>query len=268
MTTSSWGGGQTRNHSHHPLCFFFFHILPSHPAINFNFLIIAHRIGSVGIDSTIEQNLSTLAANPSSHKSTSCITQLWDTFSSLQARHARTSFNKLAQQQRMMMIHHMNWNWLEHFAMDHSIAALSSPVKPIHWAELIARNIHRHLYSIRAIQTTELIIHPPRKLLSTDSDSSPYCYSHKSTSRMPKKDKDKHIPYIAERLVEMLGRWLGYPQDATSRPKAWFIGHLIHNTGPSILLLPSVWQAFNTYKLHVLGDKGIKNIRPKHLVPL
>lgn len=163
------------------------------------------------------------------------------------------------------MIHHMNWIWLEQFAMDHSIAALSSSAKPIHWAELIAFNIHCHLTSNQATRASVLTIHPPRELLSTISDSTPYDYTHKTTSRLPKKDEE--AVYVAERLVEIIGHWLGYPQDITSRPKAWFIGHLIYSIGPSVLLLPTVWQAFNAFKTHVLGNKKIGLIRPRHLVP-
>ena len=109
--------------------------------------ILAYRGTSSEADITIEHSLSTLATNSSSPNAPGCIAQLWVTFSSLQAQHSRTLFDQLIQQQRMMMIHHLTWNWLEHLAMEHAENAISSSITSIHWAKVLAATIYRHLQS-------------------------------------------------------------------------------------------------------------------------
>jgi hypothetical protein len=206
----------------------------------------------------IEQSLATLANEKSSQVAAVSVATLVQAMPTLAHQDAASGLDSTIQHQRMMILNHLAWTWLEQLATERTRSAMKLAQPPDHWVESVAFQI----INFTTARNNSANINPPQSLRNLPQPAAPYKWKLTRTAKLPA-GSELEI-YVAEEVVNVLQQWLRFSLSGFSRSQAWFVGHLISIAGEDILLLDIVWNAHRYLKSKVLGNDGLHEIKRGH----
>lgn len=191
----------------------------------------------------VQRVISSLANDPYSVESTRIITSVWPVLAAQSVIVAENDITNRCLHRDIMLALQAAWSWLNVHCVTATTDFLDGHTVPDSWIVRLAKSLRVTVQN--RIQTRD--IHP-----SQFSDRLPgdvYRYSAPRINYMTPQQEDAATLRLT---LEVVRHWLGFPPYLNNRLKALFVDEMVTHCGPAVLLLDSVWSAYNNVRRMVL----------------